>query len=131
MERASATEWAKRVERWKDSGLTAKEFATQTGLKASMLSYWQWKLRAPDRAGRDASKQTAKPASGRRGMSVGTTRVAGVAEPMQFVELPAAVVASSTPWLELVLGSSTRVRVPVGFDEVTLTRVLRTLEGSR
>jgi transposase len=130
MERASATEWAKRVERWKDSGLTAKEFAAQTGLKASMLSYWQWKLRALDRAGLDRSKQTAKPAGGRRRVS-GATRVAAVAEPMQFVELPPAVVASSTPWLELVLGSSTRVRVPVGFDEMTLTRVLRAVEASR
>jgi transposase len=131
MERASATEWAKRVERWKDSGLTAKEFAAQTGLKASMLSYWQWKLRALDGAGRDPSKQTAKPSSGRRSVGGGTTRVPDVAEPMQFVELPAAVVPSSTPWLELVLGGSTRVRVPVGFDEVTLTRVLRAVEASR
>jgi hypothetical protein len=46
MERASETEWAKGVERWKDSGLTAKEFAAQCGLTASMLSYWQRKLRA-------------------------------------------------------------------------------------
>lgn len=29
MERAGAEEWAKRVERWKRSGLTAKEFATR------------------------------------------------------------------------------------------------------
>jgi transposase len=120
MERSSATEWAKRVERWKDSGLTAKEFAAQAGLKASMLSYWQWKLRALDGGGCGPSKQTAKPASGRRSVSGGTTRVGAIAKPMQFVELPAAVVASSTPWLELVLGDSTRVRVPVGFDEVTL-----------
>jgi transposase len=131
MERASATEWAKRVERWNDSGLTAKEFEAQSGFKASMLSYWRWKLRALDRAGRDPSGQAAKPASGTRSVSGGATRVASVAESMQFVELPAAVIASSTPWLELVLDGSARVRVPVGFDEVTLTRLLRAVEASR
>lgn len=41
MERASAAEWAKRVERRTDSGLTAKEIAAQTGLRAPMLSCWQ------------------------------------------------------------------------------------------
>lgn len=131
MERASTTEWAKRVERWKESGLTAKEFAAQSRCKASMLSYWQWKLRALDRAGRDPSKQTAKPASGRRRVGGSTTSEAAVAEPMQFVELPAALVPSSTPCVELVLAGSTRVRVPVGFDEATLLRVLRAVEASR
>jgi hypothetical protein len=38
--------WAKRVERWIDSGLTAKEFAAEAGLKPSTLSYWKWRLRA-------------------------------------------------------------------------------------
>jgi len=30
--RVSRDEWAKRVERWKDSGLTAKEFASEVGI---------------------------------------------------------------------------------------------------
>ncbi len=30
-------QWAKRVERWKDSGLTAKEFAAETGINAQSL----------------------------------------------------------------------------------------------
>jgi hypothetical protein len=45
MARASRAEWAMRVERWKASGLTAKEFAAETGLKASTLTFWSWKLR--------------------------------------------------------------------------------------
>ena len=34
---ANAQQRAKWVERWKDSGLTAKEFAAEAGLKASAL----------------------------------------------------------------------------------------------
>ncbi len=30
--------WAKRVARWSDSGLSAKEFASETGLNANTLS---------------------------------------------------------------------------------------------
>jgi hypothetical protein len=32
MERASRETWAKRVERWKDRGLTAKEYAAEVGI---------------------------------------------------------------------------------------------------
>ena len=44
MSRTSRAEWAKRVERWQDSGLTAKEYAAETGLNASTLSYWKRRL---------------------------------------------------------------------------------------
>ena len=37
-------EWAKRGERWSDSGLTAKEFAAATGLNANTLMHWKWRL---------------------------------------------------------------------------------------
>lgn len=32
MPKATRAEWAKRVERWKDSGLTAAEYAAETGI---------------------------------------------------------------------------------------------------
>ena len=35
--RTSREEWRKRVERWKDSGLTAEQYATELGIKASTL----------------------------------------------------------------------------------------------
>lgn len=132
MERASAVEWAKRVERWKDSGLTAKEFAAESGLKASMLSYWQWKLRASGVSARDAGtgEQTRKRTLAKSGATGRSRELAGPG-PMQFVELPATVVTSPEPALEVVLDGGQRVRVSVGFDEATLTRVLRALEASR
>ena len=38
--------WRKRVERWKDSGLTAQEFAAETGRSFHPLRYWSWRLRS-------------------------------------------------------------------------------------
>ena len=42
---ANRTTWAKRIERWRDSGLTAKEFAAETGLNPRTMAYWKWKLK--------------------------------------------------------------------------------------
>jgi DNA-binding CsgD family transcriptional regulator len=38
--RTARAEWAKRVERWKDSGLTAKEFAAELGINPRSLVFW-------------------------------------------------------------------------------------------
>jgi len=46
MERASRETWAKHVERWRDGGLTAKEYAAEAGVNAHSLSWWKWRLRA-------------------------------------------------------------------------------------
>src|SRR5260370_39221389 len=42
--RTGREEWAKRVARWKDSGLTAKEFATELGINPRSLVFWKWQL---------------------------------------------------------------------------------------
>ncbi len=44
MERVSRETWSKRVERWKDSGLTAAEYAAEAGINAHSLSWWKWRL---------------------------------------------------------------------------------------
>ena len=116
MSKSNRAEWAKRVERWGDSGLTAKEFAAETGLNASTLSYWKWRLGA-DKGGR-SSKSGARPRRTPR-----STPKRDRSSPT-FVEV-AAPAASSTAVVELVTPSDLRVRVPVGFDEDTLVRVLR------
>jgi transposase-like protein len=38
-------EWIELVKAWKDSGLSAAEFAHEHGLKAKALSTWRWRLR--------------------------------------------------------------------------------------
>jgi transposase-like protein len=57
MDQTSAQQRAKWVERWKDSGLTAKEFAAEAGLKASALYYWRSQLSAAARKDSDALKE--------------------------------------------------------------------------
>jgi transposase len=43
--RADRAEWAKRVQRWQESGLTAREFAHKMGLRPASLSFWKWRLK--------------------------------------------------------------------------------------
>ena len=107
--------WAKRVERWKESGQSAKEFAGKTRINARTLVWWRWRLAA--------KKAAKKPQSSERAM-----QVASPLPPLSFIELTA--VAAREP-LEIVLPSALRVRVPVGFDDSTLARVLDVLERRR
>ena len=44
MARESRETWSLRVVRWKDCGLTAKEFAAEVGIKPHSLSWWKWRL---------------------------------------------------------------------------------------
>jgi hypothetical protein len=45
--RTSREEWRKRVERWKDSGLTAEQYASELGINAKTLQFWKYKLAKP------------------------------------------------------------------------------------
>jgi hypothetical protein len=42
--RTSAKEWAKRVQRWERSGLTATEFGAREGYDGKRLTWWKWHL---------------------------------------------------------------------------------------
>jgi hypothetical protein len=118
MDRASRETWAKRVERWTDSGLTAKEYAAELGIKAHSLTWWKWRL---------SSGAAAPKASPRRRRSAKrSTPVA--AAPLTFVEMTAA--AAPEP-LEVVLPSSIRIRVPSAFDAAALGRLLDVLDQRR
>lgn len=107
--------WAKRVERWKDSGLTAAEYAAETGLNAHSLSWWKWKL--------GASPSSTSPAR-RASKTPRASRTAPVT-PLTFVEVS---VPPQSQHLEVVLAKGRTVRVPVGFDAPTFERLLAILE---
>lgn len=128
MDQTDAQQRAKWVERWKDSGLTAKEFAAEAGLTASALYNWSSQLSAAKRKqtgrGSEITEQPMRP----EGLSRAETRSAPLAP--HFVELPVAAVSQTPLMLELLFGNVC-VRVPSGFDEVTLTRVVRALGGAR
>lgn len=65
MGRATRQEWAKRVERWVDSGLTAAEFAAEMGINARTLTYWKYQLKkeagSPTRKTIKAGQPRARP----------------------------------------------------------------------
>ena len=122
MGRSTREEWATRVARWKDSGLTATEFASEVGVSAHSLSWWKWRLTSPARAERP------KRALARRAPQPMGGPTATAISPLTFVEMTA---APETDRLEVVLPSSVRIRVRPGFDGATLGRLLDVLEARR
>ena len=116
MAKASRAEWVKRVERWQDSGLTAKEFASELAVSPNSLTFWKWKLGRERRTQVDA-KKAMKP-------------VAKATEPKFLQLVPTHSEAVGGVPLEVVIGGDIVLRVPRDFDEHTLTRVIRAL-GAR
>lgn len=116
MAKASRAEWVKRVERWQDSGLTAKEFAAELAVSPNSLTFWKWKLRR-ERSTQVDAKKAMKP-------------VAKATEPKFLQLVPTHSEADGAVPLEVVIGGDIVVRVPRDFDEHTLTRVIRAL-GAR
>ena len=43
--RVEREEWAKRVERWRSSGLTTAAFSAELGINPRTLTYWAWMLK--------------------------------------------------------------------------------------
>src|SRR6185295_9305048 len=107
--RTSREEWQKRVERWKDSGLTAKQYASELGINAGTLQFWKHELTGPRSApGRKAAR----------------SRRVDVVLPL--VELQTVVTAAATAF-ELELVGGRRLRIPPGFDAPSLERLLEVL----
>src|SRR5581483_5210790 len=105
MTRETQELWSKRVERWKDSGLTAAEYAQEMGLNPHTLTYWKWRLKAQ---GCSPNKRPAKKEAPVRGGFVEVT----VAQPE-----PAAEQSAQAEPLELLLGGGLMLRIPVHRSE--------------
>jgi len=101
MRRDARATWAKRVERWGASGLSAAEFALEIGVNARTLTYRKWKLGTPD-------PRRAPPRP-------------------EFVEVvatsPQALGDRSLDALEVVLVGGVVIRVPARFDAEALRRL--------
>ncbi len=137
MARDGRDAWARRVEEWKRSGLTAKQFAARHDIKPETLKWWKWRL------GREAASKHPKPTrakaktlarrSSRRPSKARSHRRARATSealsPITFVEMSAPARAAGTEPLEIVLPSGVRLRVPTDFDAVALGRLLDVLDG--
>jgi len=127
--------WTKRVERWRDSDLSAKEFAAEIGVNPLTLAHWKWRLGAERRGKlRRSSKKPSPP-------TPAFVEVAPVAVAQALTTpRPSKTVAVSRPSkkvetltahepLEVVLLNGLRVRVPVQFEALALQRVVAVLQG--
>jgi hypothetical protein len=101
----------KRVERWRDSGLSAKQYAAEIGVDVSRLRHWGWRL--------GKRKTIADP----------PVPPATAISDLQFVEVPPAASASVSEAepIEIVAASGLRVRVPRRFDIDALRLILQAI----
>lgn len=116
MARETRSIWTKRVERWRTSGLTARQFAAEIGVNAGTLTFWKWKLGSEARGER------------RKGGRPPTAPAATFVElvPTDLPRSPTEIVGDA---LEIVLGGGLRIRVPARFDDEALRRVVAVLGG--
>lgn len=116
MTRTTREQWAKRIERWQSSDLTAKEFATEIGVNPRTLSYWKWVLQSESGV-RTPAKDKA---------SIGTARKTPT---VRFEEVGVAAL-SADAGVEIRASSGWSVRVSASFDDQALRRVLACIAGS-
>ena len=112
MARANRETWSRRVEQWVQSGLTAKQFAAQTGVNPNTLAHWKWRLGKAEAVAFGVARAPA------------FVEVTGVAP----VAAPAISAGRCSEGFELVLRDDLRVRVPAQFDPSALRRLLTALE---
>jgi hypothetical protein len=110
--RSSRNEWRKRVDRWKDSGLTAKEFAAETGINAGTLQFWKYKLRKGE------------PVSARRSATEAKDPILS-----SIVEVQPEVGPEEMRF-EIDLANGRRLRVPAAYEASALKALLAILEAT-
>lgn len=105
--RESREVWVERVQAWKRSGLSARNFADETGVKVHRLTWWRSRLLRE------------------------TAGAAAAVEPLAFVEVDHedARANSANPFV-VELRSGERIIVPASFDSEALRHLL-TMFGDR
>jgi len=111
--RTNREEWRARVERWKDSGLTAQQFAAEMGINAGTLQFWKYNLGKPE-AKRPRRRQP-------RATSALVSSI---------IEVHPATSAVAEARFEIDLANGRRLRVPSVFDPATLKSLLAVLEAA-
>jgi hypothetical protein len=117
MRRESRESWAKRVERWRDSGLSINEFAQEIGVNPNTLAGWRWRLGADARSVDKAERRR----------SAGPSAAQDDMKPIELVEV-VQVPPPSDERFEVVTANGRTVRVPARFDDAALGRLLAAVE---
>jgi transposase len=113
--------WRRTIRRQQQSGLTIRAFCAREGLKDWTLRWWRQELARRDRqpatdSWRDVDGQPAA--------------AAPVFLPVRVVDQEA-VPPQPSPPIEILLSTGPTLRVPDGFDPITLRAILTILEGPR
>lgn len=127
--------WKLAVEEWKTADTTIREFCRSNGLKESAFYFWRREL--AKRAGLPALSTTEGPVAEAEGRRTKRARKNSEASPAfsptaMFLPLTlrahetAAAEGAESGSIEIVVGGH-RLRVSPGFDEETLSRLLRML----
>jgi len=111
--RTGRDEWRKRIERWRENGLSAEAFAAELGTKPATLKFWKYRLEQ-EALGKAASKT--------KGFRKDSLQASALVE----VRTSASVASSSSFVLDL--GKSRCLQIPSAFDEKALERLLSVLE---
>ena len=107
---AKADAWRERVRRWKESGLSAREFAAREGIERhGALSWWAYHL----------SQRDAVQGSTGRKSTPGDLRIVELSRPAERTR-PASPV-------EIMMPSGVRLMVSADSDEAALQRALQAL----
>ncbi len=112
--------WRRTIRQQQRSGLTVCAFCLREGLKASAFRWWRQALARRDR------EPSATPAGDRDGEP---TEAVPAFLPVRLVDLEAGSSSRPSPPIEIMLPTGSTVRVPPGFDPLTLGQVLAVLEG--
>ena len=105
-------EWTRRVREWRESGLTAQEYAARLGVSVPSLYHWRSKLRAEGAREGEGSSAPSEPV---------------VPVLNSFVEVVPTRPSPQSAF-EVVLKSGAQVRVPMGFDAASFEKLMLTLE---
>lgn len=111
--KATKEVWQDRIARWQESRMTAEEFALREGVQPSSLKWWRWRL----------GSEVVRAGAGEQRPAKGATAFVEVApEPA-----PSAPERSAATF-EVLLGNGRVVRVPPGFSDEELVRVIAAAE---
>lgn len=114
-DRSKREVWAKRVERWTDSGLSAREFSSEIGVNQRTLIYWKWRLGKEAGAPSRSTGRRATPVKSKATSALAVTPRARAVAPKRsaprFMELVAAPEERPAEPVEIIVRSVT-VRVP-------------------
>ena len=113
--RLKREQWSKHVERWRDSGLSMKEYAAEVGIPVGTLKHWKYTLEREAQAQRTKKPQTPP----------GEVTPATPPLPLVEVKVPP---PQGGEWFELEWERGVRLRVPAAFETQALRRLLQVLE---